>query len=335
MAPPKPFDALRQMITGCLITQLVYVVAKLGIADHLAAGPRTASELAAAAEVHPEALYRVLRALASLGVFAEDTAGRFALTPTAAPLQRDAPDSLQGFALFWGETLWPACGGLLHSVRTGQPAFEHLHGMGVFEYLPQHPQAAEIFDRAMTNLTRSFAPSVVAAYDFGPIRTLVDVGGGQGTLLAAVLKAHPHMRGVLCDRPEVLASARRALAAEGVLDRCELVRGDFFTAVPEGGDAYMLKDILHDWDDRRAIAILENCARAMKPAAKLLIVERSLPGPNAAAPAKLVDITMLAVTGGRERSQEEYAELFGRAGLRLARVVPTASEMVIFEGERA
>jgi len=335
MPAPKPFDALRQMITGCLVTQLVYVAAKLGIADHLAAGPRSASELATAAEVHPQALYRVLRALASLGVFAEDRDGRFSLTPAAAPLLRDAPDSLQAFALFWGETLWPACGALLHSVRTGQPAFEHLHGMGVFEYLPQHPQAAEVFDRAMTNLTRSFAPSVVAAYQFRSIGTLVDVGGGQGTLLAAILKANPGMRGILCDRLEVLASARSALAAEGVLDRCELVRGDFFAAVPEGGDAYLLKDVLHDWDDSRAVAILRNCARVMEPAGKLLIVERSLPGANAPAPAKLVDITMLAVTGGRERSQEEYAELFGRAGLRLARVVPTASEMVIFEGERA
>ena len=335
MAPPKPFDALRQLIGGCLVSQLLYVVAKLGIADHLAAGPRTASELAAAADVHPQALYRVLRALASLGVFTEDAGGRFSLTAIAGPLRRDAPDSLQAFALLWGETLWPACGALLHSVRTGQPAFEHLHGMGVFEYLHQHPQSAEIFDQAMTNLTRVLAPAVVAACDFQPTASVVDVGGGQGTLLAAALKANPGLRGVLYDRAEVLASARRNLAAEGVLDRCELVRGDFFGSVPKDGDAYLLKDILHDWDDARAVAILTNCARAMSPAAKLLVVERSLPGDNAPGPGKLVDITMLAVTGGRERSEAEYADLFRRAGLRLVRVAPTASEMLVFEGETA
>jgi O-methyltransferase domain/Dimerisation domain len=261
MASAKPSDALRQMITGCLVTQLVYVVAKIGVADRLATGPSTAGDLAAATGVHPQALYRVLRALASLGVFAEDDRGRFSLTEAAAALRSDAPDSLQAFAMLWGEVLWPSCGALLHSVRTGQPAFEHLHGMGVFEYLPQHPQAAEIFDRAMTNLTRRSAKPVVAAYDFSSVNTVVDVGGGQGTLLAAVLRANPRLKGVLYDRPDVLATARRTLAGEGVLERCELVRGDFFSSVPRGGDAYLLKDVLHDWDDRRAVAILTTCAR--------------------------------------------------------------------------
>jgi len=335
MPPVKPADALRQMIGGCLVSQLVYVVAKIGVADRLAAGPRTASELAAETDVHPQGLYRVLRALASLGVFIEDSEGRFALTEMAEPLRTDVRDSLHAFALLWGEVLWPSCGALLHSVRTGQPAFEHLHGMGVFEYLHQHPQSAEIFDQAMTNLTRRLAPAVVAAYDFGSLSTLVDVGGGQGILLAAALRAHPGLRGILYDRPEVLASARRTLAGEGVLERCELVRGDFFTSVPEGGDAYLLKDVLHDWDDARAVTILGNCARAMTPNARLLVVERSLPEQNVPAPAKLVDITMLAVTGGRERTESEYADLFGRAGLRLTRALSTASEMQLFEGAAA
>ena len=335
MPPAKPSDALRQMIGGCLVTQLIYVVAKIGIADRLAGGPRTADQLAPATAVHPQGLYRVLRALASLGVFTEDAQARFSLTEVAGPLRSDAPDSLHAFALLWGEVLWPTCGALLHSVRTGQPAFEHLHGMGVFEYLHQHPQSAEIFDRAMTNLTRRLAPAVVAAYDFGSFGTLVDVGGGQGTLLSAALRAHPKLKGVLYDRAEVLASARRTLAGEGVLERCELVRGDFFASVPEGGDAYLLKDILHDWEDARAVAILKNCARAMKPDSRLLVVERSLPEQNVPGPAKLVDITMLAVTGGRERSEEEYAELFRKAGLRLTRAVATASEMQLFEGAAA
>jgi len=323
------------MIGGCLVTQLVYVVAKIGIADQLAPGPRTAHELAKATDVHPQGLYRVLRALASLGLFTEDAQGQFSLTEAAGPLRSDAPDSLQAFALLWGEVFWPTCGALLHSVRTGQPAFEHLHGMGVFEYLHQHPQAAEIFDRAMSNLTRRFAPAVVAAYDFGSFGTLVDVGGGQGTLLSTALRAHPKLRGVLYDRAEVLTAARRTLAGEGVLERCELVRGDFFASIPEGGDAYLLKDILHDWEDARAVAILKNCVRAMKPDSRLVVIERSLPDRNAPGPAKLVDITMLAVTGGRERSEEEYADLFRQAGLRLTRAVATATEMQLFEGVAA
>jgi hypothetical protein len=331
MAQSTPFDTMRQMVTGCLVTQLTYVAAKLGIADRLADGPRTAAELATAVEVHPQSLYRVLRALASLGVFVEDEEGRFGLTPVSDPLRRDAPDSLHAYALMWGETFWPACGSLLHSVRTGQTAFDHLHGMGTFEYLRQHPQAAEIFDQAMSNLTRVQASAVVGAYDFSGVRTLVDVGGGLGTLLAAVLEANPMMRGVLYERPEVLPAARRALDEDGLLPRCELKRGDFFASVPEGGDAYALKDVLHDWDDDQASAILSNCARAMGREARLLVIERGMPPWNVPGPGKIVDVVMLALTGGRERTQPEYADLLGRAGLRLSRVVPTGAEPVVLE----
>jgi len=331
MAQPTPFDTMRQMVTGCLVSQLTYVAAKLGIADRLADGPKTAAQLATAVDAHPQSLYRVLRALAALGVFVEDADGRFALTPLAGPLRREAPDSLHAFALMWGETFWSACGSLLHCVRTGQTAFDHLHGMGAFEYMRQHPQAAEIFDQAMSNLTRVQAAAVVGAYDFSGVQTLVDVGGGKGTLLAAVLRAHPGMRGVLYERAEVLPAARKALEGEGMLGRCELKRGDFFASVPEGGDAYTLKDVVHDWDDERASAILANCARAMGPRTKLLLIERALPPRNVLGPGKMVDVVMLAMTGGRERSEPEYADLLSRAGLRLARVVPTGSEPVVLE----
>lgn len=331
MAQPTPFDTMRQMVTGCLVSQLTYVAAKLGIADRLADGPKTAAQLAAAVDAHPQSLYRVLRALAALGVFVEDADGRFALTQLAGPLRREAPDSLHAFALMWGETFWSACGSLLHCVRTGQTAFDHLHGMGAFEYMRQHPQAAEIFDQAMSNLTRVQAAAVVGAYDFSGVQTLVDVGGGKGTLLAAVLRAHPGMRGVLYERAEVLPAARKALEGEGILGRCELRRGDFFASVPEGGDAYTLKDVVHDWDDERASAILANCARAMGPRAKLLLIERGLPPRNVLGPGKMVDVVMLAMTGGRERSEPEYADLLSRAGLRLARVVPTGSEPMVLE----
>ena len=331
MAQPTPFDTMRQMVTGCLVSQLTYVAAKLGIADRLADGPKTAAQLAAAVDAHPQSLYRVLRALAALGVFIEDADGRFALTPLAGPLRREAPESLHAFTLMWGETFWSACGSLLHCVRTGQTAFDHLHGMGAFEYMRQHPQAAEIFDQAMSNLTRVQAAAVVGAYDFSGVQTLVDVGGGMGTLLAAVLRAHPGMRGVLYERAEVLPAARKALEGEGMLGRCELKRGDFFASVPEGGDAYTLKDVVHDWDDERASAILANCARAMGPRAKLLLIERGLPPRNVLGPGKMVDVVMLAMTGGRERSEPEYADLLARAGLRLARVVPTGSEPMVLE----
>jgi hypothetical protein len=322
---------MRQMVTGCLVSQLTYVAAKLGIADRLADGPKTAAQLAASVDAHPQSLYRVLRALAALGVFSEGPDGQFALTPLAGPLRRDAPDSLHAFALMWGDTFWPACGSLLHCVRTGQTAFDHLHGMGAFEYMHQHPQAAEIFDEAMSNLTRVQAAAVVAAYDFSGVRTLVDVGGGKGTLLAAVLRANPGMRGVLYERPDVLPAARKALEDEGMLARCELKRGDFFTSVPEGGDAYALKDVIHDWDDERASSILANCARAMGRQARLLLIERGLPPRNVLGQGQMVDVVMLAVTGGRERTEPEYADLLSRAGLRLARVVPTASEAMVLE----
>ncbi len=331
MAQPTPFDTMRQMVTGCLVSQLTYVAAKLGIADRLADGPKTAAQLAASVDAHPQSLYRVLRALAALGVFSEGPDGQFALTPLAGPLRRDAPDSLHAFALMWGDTFWPACGSLLHCVRTGQTAFDHLHGMGAFEYMHQHPQAAEIFDEAMSNLTRVQAAAVVAAYDFSGVRTLVDVGGGKGTLLAAVLRANPGMRGVLYERPDVLPAARKALEDEGMLARCELKRGDFFTSVPEGGDAYALKDVIHDWDDERASSILANCARAMGRQARLLLIERGLPPRNVLGQGQMVDVVMLAVTGGRERTEPEYADLLSRAGLRLARVVPTASEAMVLE----
>ena len=331
MAQPTPFDTMRQMVTGCLVSQLTYVAAKLGIADRLADGPKTAAQLAASVDAHPQSLYRVLRALAALGVFSEGPDGQFALTPLAGPLRRDAPDSLHAFALMWGDTFWPACGSLLHCVRTGQTAFDHLHGMGAFDYMHQHPQAAEIFDEAMSNLTRVQAAAVVAAYDFSGVRTLVDVGGGKGTLLAAVLRANPGMRGVLYERPDVLPAARKALEDEGMLARCELKRGDFFTSVPEGGDAYALKDVIHDWDDERASSILANCARAMGRQARLLLIERGLPPRNVLGQGQMVDVVMLAVTGGRERTEPEYADLLSRAGLRLARVVPTASEAMVLE----
>ena len=323
---------LIRMINGGLITQLIHVAAQLGIADVLAEGAQTSEELARRVGAHPHALYRVLRALASLGVFAETPEGRFEMTALALPLQTNAPESLRALAIMWGETFWQPYGELLQSVRTGEVAFTHVHGMGLFDYLQHHPQAGEIFHAAMTNLTRPHAAAVLAAYDFTDILTVVDVGGGNGTLVAAILHAYPQMRGVLFEQADVLAGARQTLENAGVLSRCALESGDFFQEVPHGGDAYLLKDIIHDWEDARAIAILENCRRAMGARSKVLLIERAMPVGNAPAPGKLIDITMLTITGGLERTEVEYRDLLARAGLRLNRVLPTASEMIVIEG---
>jgi hypothetical protein len=203
--------------------------------------------------------------------------------------------------------------------------------MGVFAYLQQHSQAGEVFNEAMTNLTRPHAAAVLAAYDFAGITTLADIGGGNGSLIAAILTAYPHMRGILFDQQDVLDSARRTLEREGVLPRCTLTAGDFFQSVPYGCDAYVLKDIIHDWDDERALVILENCRQAMRADGKLLLVERAVPAGNAPGAGKLIDVAMLAITGGCERTEAEYGDLLARAGLRLTRVVPTPSEMVVVE----
>jgi hypothetical protein len=324
-------EILIQMITGSLVAQLVHVAARLGIADLLADGARSSEELASLVGAHPRSLYRVLRALAGLGLFAERPDGRFELTPLAAPLQAGAPESLRALAIMWGDTLWPCYGDLLHSVRTGDVTFQHVYGMGLFAYLQHHPQAGEVFNEAMTNLTRPHAAAVVAAYDFAGITTLADVGGGNGTLIAAILAAYPHMQGILFEQRDVLDSARQTLEREGVLPRCTLTEGDFFQVVPRGCDAYILKDIIHDWEDERALVILENCRQAMGAGGKVLLIERALPTGNAPAAGKLIDVAMLAITGGCERTEAEYGDLLARAGLQLTRVVPTPSEMVVVE----
>jgi precorrin-6B methylase 2 len=324
-------EILIQMISGSLVAQLVHVAARLGIADLLADGAKSSEELASRVGAHPRSLYRALRALASLGLFAETPDGRFELTPLALPLQAGAPESLRALAIAWGDTFWPCYGELLHSVSTGDVAFQHVHGMGVFAYLQQHPRAGEVFNEAMTNLTRPHAAAVLAAYDFADITTLADIGGGNGSLIAAILAAYPRMRGIIFDQQTVLDSARRTLEREGILPRCTLTAGDFFQSVPQGCDAYVLKDIIHDWEDERAVVILENCRQAMRAGGKLLLVERAVPTGNAPAAGKLIDVAMLAITGGCERTEAEYRDLLARAGLHLTQVVPTPSEMVVVE----
>lgn len=329
--PPR--STLLHLINGYRVTQAIHVAAKLGIADLLADGPRGSDDLAVATESHPDALYRLLRALATVGVFREEPERRFSLTELGAGLRSDVPDSVAGWAALVGEPYyWQAWGELEHGIRTGENAFRHVHGTDPWTYRARDPQRSAGFDRAMTSLSRQVVAAVLAAYDFGRFRTVVDVGGGNGTFLAAILARHPATRGVLFDQPHVVSGAGPILEGAGVAGRCEVVGGSFFEALPRGGDAYLLKSILHDWEDGDCIRILQACRRAMADGAALLVVERELGAPNEAADAKFSDLNMLAVPGGRERTDDEYAALFAAAGIRFVGVTSSASGTGLFEG---
>src|SRR5215207_1269111 len=332
-APPEA--ALMQLILGSLASQAVYVAAKLSVADLLADGPRTADELAEATGAHAPSLYRVMRALASCGVFAERADGRFELTPAAEPLRSDARNSLRDSAVFMGEEWhWRVWGHTLHSVMTGGPAWEHTHGAEVFPYFAANPGPAAVFDRAMTSMSHAAAEAVVEAYDFSGVEKVVDVAGGHGRLLTGILRSSPKTRGVLFDLPHVIKGAHSVLEKQGVNGRVELVTGDFFESVPEGADAYVMKHIIHDWDDERALSILKNIARAMRADGRVLLVEMVVAPGNEPHPGKILDLEMLVSPGGKERTEAEYAALFRRAGLRLARVVPTKSPFSVIEAVR-
>jgi SAM-dependent methyltransferase len=321
--PSPPPATLLQMMTGYWVSQALHVVAKLGIADLLADGPLTCEDLAAATNTHAPSLQRVLRALASVGVFTEVSPGSFALTPLAELLQPETPGSMRALAIMYAEEQYRAWGDLLHSVRTGETAFEQQFGIGYFEYLAQHPESDRVFNEAMTGWTHQLVSAVVDTYDFSPFRTVVDVGGGYGALLAAILQRNSGTRGILFDLPHVVASAEEQLAATEVADRCTFVGGDFFAGVPAGGDAYVLSQILHDWDDERCVAILGQCRRAIPDHGKLLVVEFVLPEGDEPFLGKWLDLHMLVLLGGRERTAGEYDTLFRAAGFKLARVVPT------------
>lgn len=333
MIEQNPSVELTRLVNGYQVSQAIHVVATLGVADLLRDGPRTSDDLAAVANVHPRALYRVLRALAAVGVFHEGEGRSFSLTLMGEGLRSDATDPVGPWAAFMGRPYyWQAWAHLLHSVRTGENAFRHVHGADVWEYRAQHPEEGTIFDRAMTGLSRGVAGAVVSAYDFSRFGRVVDVGGGQGALLVAILAAHPGMRGVLFDQPHVVTRAEQVLREAGVGDRCEVVDGSFFKAVPGGGDAYLLKAILHDWDDAASSAILEACRRAMRPEARLLVLERVIAPPNESPDAKFSDLNMLVAPGGQERTSDEFAALFAATGFRLAAVVPTGTRLSVIEG---
>jgi SAM-dependent methyltransferase len=314
--------AVLRMIGGVHVSQAVYVAAELGVADLLAAGPMTAGQLAVATATDEPSLFRVLRLLASLGVLREQPDESFGLTVLGERLRSNVPASMRSWA-----QLVESCGG----IRAFEPIIAR--GMPLFEFLAQHPERAARFNAAMSERTAGFAPSVAAGYDFSPMRTVVDIGGGKGTLLAAILAAHPDLRGVLFDLPNVTAEAGELLAAAAVADRCEICTGDFFEAVPAGADAYILANVLHDWDDPRAVEILAACRQSMAPNGRVLIVERLIPDDVAdAVPVLISDFNMLVFTGGRERTNAEYAQLLHDAGLTLGKIRPVATPYGVIEG---
>ena len=315
--------ALAQMATGYQVSQALYAAARLGIADLLAAGPRAVEDLAQASGSHAPSLYRLLRALAGLGVFAQDDDGRFRLTPLAELLRSDVLDSIRAAILNHGGRNYRLWGDLLYGVQSGENAFEHIFGMPSWGYFAQHPEEGALFDTFMATRARQRRAALLAAYDFAGAHTIIDVGGGRGALLAGILAAYPTVRGVLFDQPQVVEAARETLQAAGVAERCEIIGGDFFESVPAGGDVYVLSTVLHDWPDDRATAILRNCRRALIPGGRLLIVDRVIPAGDQAWAGKFYDLAMmLEHVGGRERSEAEWRDLLSASGFRPARIIP-------------
>lgn len=333
-----PHQRMRELISAYWISQLVRVAVELGVPDALARGPRTAEAVAEQVGARAPQLRRVLRALASQGVFAEDAKGRFRLTPLGETLRSDRPGSLRDFArMMIDDYHWQAWGALLHGVTSDERPFDHVHGEPTFDYLARRPEKEAVFAAAMASISGTENAAVAGAYPFGKLRTLVDVGGAHGHLLAAILRRHRKLRGVLYDQPQVIAAAAAGgfLSAPDLAGRHELVGGSFFDGVPAGADGYLMKYILHDWTDAQCLGILGHCRDAMAEGGRVLAVEHVVPKGNGADWSKLLDINMLVNPGGRERTREEFRDLFARARLRLARIVPTPCPLFVLEGVRA
>ncbi|HKN56360.1 MAG TPA: methyltransferase [Amycolatopsis sp.] len=334
--PQHHVPGVLDLVFGYTAAQMINVAARLELADHLARGPLTTDELAGLTGAHGPSLYRLLRGLACFGIVGQTGTGSFELGPAGRSLRSDAPDSVRAMVMLLcaGET-WRSWGELEHSVRTGEPAWPRVTGVDHFEFMAKHPEKAAVFNSAMAEYTRAAAPGIIARGDFARFGTVVDVGGGDGTLLAEILKAVPNARGVLFDLPAGLDAAARTMATAGVADRCDVLGGDFFTMVPEGADAYLLKSVLHDWDDSRAEEILGRCRKAMAPGGAILVAEPVLPSTvdsPAVTGVVMSDLNMLVNTGGRERTATEFRGLFESAGLELAAITGEDADFCVLEG---
>jgi O-methyltransferase domain/Dimerisation domain len=328
----SPQQELNHLICGYGYSQCVYVAARLGIADFLARGPLSIDELAARTETQPQSLFRVLRALASVGIFAEEEGKRFRLTPSAELLRSDARGSQRALAILMGEEYFRAWGDLLFSVRTGKPAFDRIYGEPLFDFLSENPRQAANFDRAMVAAHGYETAALFDAYDFRQFTSVTDIGGGNGNTLCGILARHPELHGTLYDLPGVIERARHIVEKAGMAKRIQLIAGDFFQSAPADGDAYLLRHIIHDWDDQKAARILRNIRQVISRDAKLLVVDSVIPEGNEPFFSKLLDLTMLVCPGGQERTREEFRQLFAQAGFRLGRVVRTTTEDSVIEG---
>jgi DNA-binding transcriptional ArsR family regulator len=332
----KAQEAMLQFISGFWVSRLIEAVARLGICDLIRSGPATAEDLALATDTHAPSLYRALRALASAGILTEDAQGRFGRTPLSATLETETPGSLRWFAMAeLGQEHYVAWEKLTHSLKTGETAFEAQYEMTPWDYYATHPEDGAVFDQAMTNATEMVNAAILQAYSFSKCKVLADIGGGQGSFLSAILHANPKASGILYDRPSVVEGGARRIVAEGLAGRCEIVAGDFFASAPKGADAYLLKWIIHDWEDSLALKILKQCRAAMPPQGRVLLFECVLPEGGEPHLGKLIDINMLVMTGGRERTGAEYRELLSKAKLKVKRIVPTASPVSVIEAVRA
>jgi hypothetical protein len=327
-----PQQQLIQMAWAHQISALVRVAAHLKLADHLTAGPKTAAELAAVTETHAPSLYRVMRTLASLGVFSEDDGHRFSQTPLSEVLRADSPGSVRTSVLMIaGEIFTAPIGQLLYSVQTGKTTFARIHGAEIFDWLPQHPEEAAMFSDLMVGFHGPETAAVAESYDFSGFETIADIGGATGNLITKVLAKAPGAHGILFDLPHNGEAARTLISERGMADRVTFEAGSFFESVPAGADLYMMSHIIHDWTQEQCVTILGNCRKAMKPTGRVLIIEMVLPAGDTPHPGKMTDIVMLTVPGGQERTEKEYDALLTKAGFRLARVVPTDSAVSVIE----
>lgn len=330
MVPPP--IAVLELAMGSMVTQAIYVAAELRIAETLDTGPRTAAEIARTVNANPDAVHRLLRLLASYSIFKEQKDGRFALTPMAKALRADAPMSMRGLSVLMGHPIhWEDWGHLLDSVRTGEPSLPKLRGMGAFDYLESNAEYGAVFYQGMGDLSNLETDPILAGYDFSRFRTIVDVGGGRGALIAAILQKTPKSRGVLFDSRAVDSGAETLLKEAGVAERCTIESGGLFDPVTPGADAYLLKHIVHDWPEDKVIEILSNVRRSIGPDGRLLLMEFVTPEGNGPHPAKLVDLWLMLLVGGKERTAKQYSDVLARSGFSLDRVVQTAATISIVE----
>jgi hypothetical protein len=329
--PPAQVGML-PLLNGMFITGALACLAQLGIPDLVEAGPRSAEELAGETGAQPRALYRLMRATASVGVLSEGADGKFSETALSAVLRSNANPSLRAFAILHGKE-WHARGwaGLENCVRSGKPAMEQIYGAPIFQYFEQHPEEAKLFDQAMSDLSMIDSPAVAEAYSFSEMRSIVDVGGGHGLLLATILARNPQLKGTLYDMPHVVKGATSG-PLKSVMERCTIASGDMFSSVPGGADGYIMKHIIHDWPDEECLKILNACRACVNPGGKLLVVDHVIPPGNDFTPGKFLDLQMMIFPGGCERTEKQFRELFAAAGWRLSRILPTSAPESIVEG---